>query len=45
MQLGLSPNWQRFLTPDAADHPLNDPDAYISEGNVLAVGTVPPPAH
>ncbi|MGQ5640745.1 MULTISPECIES: methyltransferase domain-containing protein [unclassified Streptomyces] len=45
VRLGLSAHWQRFLDPGAADHPLNDPDGYISEGNVLAVGTVPQLAH
>ncbi|MFJ6701099.1 class I SAM-dependent methyltransferase [Streptomyces sp. NPDC091272] len=39
--LGLDPAWQRFTDPTAPDHPLDAPDAYISEGNVLAVGTVP----
>lgn len=41
LALGLSAQWERFLDPEAADHPLGDPDGYISEGNVLAVGTVP----
>ncbi|MFF9870385.1 class I SAM-dependent methyltransferase [Streptomyces sp. NPDC013953] len=41
LALGLSAEWERFLDPEAADHPLGDPDGYISEGNVLAVGTVP----
>ncbi|GGN56315.1 hypothetical protein GCM10012285_50830 [Streptomyces kronopolitis] len=41
LTLGLSKEWQRFTDPAAPDHPLNDPDGYISEGNVLAVGTVP----
>lgn len=40
LALGLSEEWQRFTDPTAADHPLNSPDGYISEGNTLAVGTV-----
>ena len=40
-QLGLSEEWRRFLDPAGPDHPLDAPDGYISEGNVLAVGTVP----
>ncbi|WP_369378855.1 class I SAM-dependent methyltransferase [Streptomyces sp. cg36] len=43
-RLGLSGEWRRFLDPDGPDHPLDDPDGYISEGNVLAVGTVPGPS-
>lgn len=41
LELGLSGQWRRFVDPDAPDHPLDSPDGYISEGNVLAVGTVP----
>ncbi|PSL48645.1 methyltransferase family protein [Saccharothrix carnea] len=41
LELGLSAQWQRYLDPDADDHPLNGPDGYICEGNVLAVGRVP----
>ncbi|MFJ6513910.1 class I SAM-dependent methyltransferase [Streptomyces sp. NPDC091406] len=41
LALGLSEEWQRFTDPTAPDHPLNSPDGYISEGNTLAVGTVP----
>ncbi|GAA0582358.1 class I SAM-dependent methyltransferase [Streptomyces crystallinus] len=41
LALGLSDEWHRLADPDAADHPLDGPDGYISEGNVLAVGTVP----
>ncbi|MFD1147846.1 hypothetical protein [Saccharothrix hoggarensis] len=37
----LSPEWRRYLDPDAPDHPLTDPDRYISEDNVPAVGRVP----
>ncbi|MFD6966978.1 class I SAM-dependent methyltransferase [Streptomyces sp. NPDC059979] len=39
-ELGLSAEWGRFLDPDGPDHPLDHPDGYISEGNVLAIGTV-----
>ncbi|MEU6053770.1 methyltransferase domain-containing protein [Streptomyces xanthochromogenes] len=35
--------WQRFADPAGPAHPLDDPDGYISEGNVLALGTVPRP--
>ncbi|MET9679276.1 class I SAM-dependent methyltransferase [Streptomyces coeruleorubidus] len=41
LALGLSGAWQRFADPAGSAHPLDDPDGYISEGNVLAVGTVP----
>ncbi|MCX4824948.1 class I SAM-dependent methyltransferase [Streptomyces sp. NBC_01142] len=41
LQLGLSAQWQRYLDPGSSAHPLDDPDGYISEGNVLAVGSVP----
>lgn len=41
LALGLSPRWQDLLDPEGPAHPLDDPDGYISEGNVLAVGTVP----
>lgn len=41
LQLGLSAQWQRYLDPGSPTHPLDDADGYISEGNVLAVGSVP----
>ncbi|BAJ25910.1 MULTISPECIES: class I SAM-dependent methyltransferase [Kitasatospora] len=42
-QLGLSQEWQRLRhDKDSPQHPLNHPDGYISEGNVLALATVPP---
>ncbi|MEV0319423.1 class I SAM-dependent methyltransferase [Streptomyces sp. NPDC050658] len=41
LALGLSEEWRRFTDPAGPDHPLADPDGYISEGNALAVGTVP----
>lgn len=40
LALGQSDAWRRFADPAGPGHPLDDPDAYISEGNVLAVGTV-----
>ncbi|GGR02578.1 class I SAM-dependent methyltransferase [Streptomyces aurantiogriseus] len=40
LDLGLSERWADLLDPDGPAHPLDDPDGYISEGNVLAVGTV-----
>ena len=33
--------WTPYLNPDDPANPLNHPQAYISEGNVLAVGRVP----
>ncbi|HZF89911.1 class I SAM-dependent methyltransferase [Streptomyces sp.] len=42
--LGLSDEWELFLDPEAGRNPLDHPDGYISEGGVLAVGTVPPGA-
>ncbi|MCX5388041.1 class I SAM-dependent methyltransferase [Streptomyces sp. NBC_00083] len=41
LALGLGGAWRRFAGPADPAHPLDDPDGYISEGNVLAVGTVP----
>ncbi|MGG7570613.1 class I SAM-dependent methyltransferase [Streptomyces sirii] len=35
----LDGDWQAFLDPDDATNPLNDPLGYISEGNVITVGT------
>ncbi|MFE1774776.1 class I SAM-dependent methyltransferase [Streptomyces sp. NPDC059008] len=40
---GLAGDWQAFLDPDGAANPLRDPFGYISEGNVIAVGTAPMP--
>ncbi|GAA3114990.1 class I SAM-dependent methyltransferase [Streptomyces rectiviolaceus] len=45
LALGLSEEWRRFTDPAAPDHPLRSPDGYISEGNALAVGTVPAAHH
>ncbi|MFC7310298.1 methyltransferase domain-containing protein [Streptomyces monticola] len=42
-RLGLADRWRRLREPDGPGHPLDDPDGYISEGNVLALGTVPRP--
>jgi ubiquinone/menaquinone biosynthesis C-methylase UbiE len=42
LALGVPGEWQPFLTPGGQGHPLADPDGYLSEGNVLAVGVVPP---
>ncbi|BFV55549.1 hypothetical protein KCMC57_up06530 [Kitasatospora sp. CMC57] len=40
--LGLAEGWLPYLrSPEDPGHPLNHPDAYISEGNVLATGLVP----
>ncbi|MER7462179.1 methyltransferase domain-containing protein [Streptomyces sp. NPDC097981] len=38
---GVPGNWAPFLDPDDPANPLRDPDGYISEGNVIAIGTVP----
>jgi ubiquinone/menaquinone biosynthesis C-methylase UbiE len=42
LDLGLTGEWERLADPDGPDNPLYHPDGYISEGNVLAVATVPP---
>lgn len=41
-KLGASPAWAAFANPEDPANPLNDPDAYISEGNILVVGVVGP---
>lgn len=41
MDMDLGEEWRPFLDPDDEGHPLRDPRGYISEGNVIAVGTVP----
>lgn len=41
LELGAPGEWSVFLDPAAPSHPLNAPDAYLAEGNVLAVGAVP----
>ncbi|WP_406690565.1 methyltransferase domain-containing protein [Saccharopolyspora sp. ID03-671] len=38
--LGIPGDWAPFLDPEDAAHPLRHPDGYISEGNVVVVGTV-----
>lgn len=41
------PAWRRMRDPQSPDHPLNDPQFYLCEGQVVAVGIVPgdsPPA-
>ncbi|WP_406184850.1 class I SAM-dependent methyltransferase [Streptomyces sp. NBC_01006] len=38
---GIPGNWAPFLDPDDPAGPLRDPDGYISEGNVIAIGRVP----
>lgn len=45
LRMGLSAEWERFVDPDGPANPLRDPDGYISEGGVLAVGVVPESAH
>jgi ubiquinone/menaquinone biosynthesis C-methylase UbiE len=41
VSLGLSQEWTSLLDPAAPEHPLHQPDGYVSQGAVLAVGTVP----
>ncbi|MEU6094328.1 class I SAM-dependent methyltransferase [Streptomyces sp. NPDC047079] len=41
---GFGGDWEPFLDPDNAAHPLRDRLGYISEGNTVAVGIVPPRA-
>jgi SAM-dependent methyltransferase len=36
--------WRAVADPDRPGHPLDAPDAYTCEGQVVAVGTVPRPA-
>ncbi|MFJ7416066.1 class I SAM-dependent methyltransferase [Streptomyces sp. NPDC098077] len=36
---GIPGDWAPFLDPGHPAHPLRDPDGYISEGNVIAIGT------
>jgi ubiquinone/menaquinone biosynthesis C-methylase UbiE len=40
-QLDMPGDWTCFLDQDSPANPLNDPAAYVSEGAVLARGTVP----
>lgn len=40
IRLGAPGDWQPFLDPDGPGHPFDDPQAYMCEGNVLAVGVV-----
>lgn len=42
LDMGVPGAWEPLLDPDDPRNPLNDPDGYVCEGNVLAVGTVPP---
>lgn len=41
LSLGLDEQWRAFTEPNSPENPLNHPDGYVSEGNVLAIGTVP----
>ncbi len=45
---GVAPDelaaWRAVADPDAMGHPLNQPDCYLCEGQVVAVGRVPPDA-
>ncbi|MER7913833.1 methyltransferase domain-containing protein [Streptomyces sp. NPDC096068] len=38
---GFPGDWEPFLDPDGASHPLRRPHGYISEGNTVTVGVVP----
>lgn len=44
MTMGLPGEWGPFLEPDDPANPLRDPSGYISEGNTVATGIVPPAA-
>ena len=35
--------WRSLAAPDAPDHPLDRPDSYTCEGQIVAVGRVPRP--
>ncbi|MFJ6676184.1 methyltransferase domain-containing protein [Actinosynnema sp. NPDC091369] len=41
LRAGSSEAWERFVHTDDPANPLNDPFAYVSEGNVLATGVAP----
>lgn len=41
MTLGVPGEWEPLLTPTDPRHPLQDPNGYVCEGNVLAIGQVP----
>jgi len=41
VDLGLDGDWRPFLDPEDPANPLRHPHGYISEGNTVAVGTVP----
>ncbi|MGH3673162.1 MAG: class I SAM-dependent methyltransferase [Pseudonocardiaceae bacterium] len=43
VNMGLAGGWEPFLEPDDAANPLRNPSGYISEGNTIAMGTVPAP--
>jgi ubiquinone/menaquinone biosynthesis C-methylase UbiE len=40
IRLGAPGDWHALLDPGRPGHPFDDPHAYLSEGNVLAVGVV-----
>jgi SAM-dependent methyltransferase len=40
--LGVPGEWEPLRTPTDPSNPLRDPNGYVSEGNVLAIGHVPP---
>jgi ubiquinone/menaquinone biosynthesis C-methylase UbiE len=40
VSIGAPGDWHAFLEPDRPGHPFDHPHAYLSEGNVLAVGVV-----
>ncbi|MYY00392.1 methyltransferase domain-containing protein [Streptomyces sp. SID486] len=44
LDLGFAGDWEPFLDPDGEENPLRHPQGYISEGNTVAVGVVPPAA-
>ncbi|WP_019548321.1 class I SAM-dependent methyltransferase [Streptomyces sulphureus] len=42
IDLGVAGEWLPFLDPQASENPLRARRAYLSEGNTLATGVVPP---
>ncbi|WP_371582156.1 class I SAM-dependent methyltransferase [Streptomyces sp. NBC_01314] len=42
VDLGVDGDWRPFLDPENPTGPLRHPHGYISEGNTVAVGVVPP---
>ncbi|MFE7168829.1 methyltransferase domain-containing protein [Streptomyces sp. NPDC057616] len=41
VRMGCGEAWRTLLDPDGETNPLRDPYGYVSEGNTVALGTVP----